>query len=79
MGVALVPASAQFMTVTGAVYRPLLGATHDVQIAMCWRRQADTPVLRAALDVIRAELKALRRGDSAHTVRADPELLRTLF
>ena len=79
IGIALVPASAQFMTVTGAVYRPLLGATHSVQIAMCWRRQSETPVLTAALDVIRTEVKALRRGDSAHTIRADAELQRILL
>jgi DNA-binding transcriptional LysR family regulator len=79
MGVALVPASAQFMTVTGAVYRPLLGATHSVQIAMCWRRDAEAPALEAAREVIRAEVKALRRGESTHTIRADAELVRTLF
>lgn len=79
MGVALVPASAQAMTVTGAVYRRLLGATHSVEIAMCWRRDADSPALRAALDVIRGELKALRSGHSIHTTHTSPELLRTLF
>lgn len=79
MGVALVPASAQFMTVTGAVYRPLLGASESVEIAMTWRRHAVTPALEAALEVIRAELKALRAGSSAHTTHADPELLRTLY
>jgi hypothetical protein len=46
---------------------------------MCWRRDAEAPALKAAREVIRAEVKALRRGESTHTIRADAELVRTLF
>jgi DNA-binding transcriptional LysR family regulator len=59
VGVALVPASARQMSVTGAVYRPLAGATHLVELAMCWRSASGSPTLPRALAVIRAELEAL--------------------
>jgi DNA-binding transcriptional LysR family regulator len=59
VGVALVPASARQMSVTGAVYRPLRGAAHVVELAMCWRRDSGSATLPRALEVIREELDAL--------------------
>jgi len=59
VGVALVPASAKQMSVSGAVYRPLAGATHLVELAMCWREASQSPTLPRALAVIREELDAL--------------------
>ena len=58
-GVALVPASARQMSVTGAVYRPLAGGTHLVELAMCWRAGSGSATLPRALEVIRGELDAL--------------------
>ena len=66
VGVALVPASAQLMTVEGAVYRPLAGASQSVQLAMCWRKHDSGPTLSKALDVIRAEIAAIRAARSRH-------------
>jgi DNA-binding transcriptional LysR family regulator len=59
VGVALVPASAQQMSVTGAVYRPLTGGTHLVELAMCWRAASGSATLPRALEVIRHELDEL--------------------
>lgn len=73
VGVALVPASAQLMTVAGAVYRPLAGGSHAVELSMCWRRDDDAPTLRLALEVIREELAAVRTGRSLFS---GPELPR---
>jgi DNA-binding transcriptional LysR family regulator len=71
-GVALVPASAQLMTLSGAVYRPLSGGAHTVPLAMCWRRDDDAPTLALALEVIRADLDAIRAGRSAFAVPDAP-------
>jgi DNA-binding transcriptional LysR family regulator len=60
VGVALVPTSAQQMSVAGAVYRPLAGAAHVVELAMCWRLASGSATLPRALEVIRGELKAMR-------------------
>ena len=59
VGVALVPASARQMSVTGAVYRPLSGATHPVALAMCWRAASRSATLPRALAVIRGALDDL--------------------
>jgi DNA-binding transcriptional LysR family regulator len=59
VGVALVPASARQMSVVGAVYRPLAGGTHLVELAMCWRAASQSATLPRALQVIRAELDEL--------------------
>jgi DNA-binding transcriptional LysR family regulator len=59
VGVALVPASARQMSVVGAVYRPLAGATHLVELAMCWRAASGSLTLPRALAVIRGELDEL--------------------
>ena len=61
-GVALVPATSQMMTVAGAVYRPLLGTTQSVQIAMAWRTHDDRPLLANVQRIVRAQLTALRRA-----------------
>jgi DNA-binding transcriptional LysR family regulator len=60
VGVALVPTSAQQMSVSGAVYRPVVGSAHVVELAMCWRAASGSATLPRALDVIRDELRALR-------------------
>jgi DNA-binding transcriptional LysR family regulator len=78
-GVALVPASAQLMTVGGAVYRTLLGSTHSVQIAMAWRRGDERPLLANVRQIIRSELKTLRAGTSRYGTTGDADLSRILF
>jgi len=59
-GVALLPDSAQLMTVEG-IYPPPGGATQSVQLAMCRPRKDKRPTPRLALDIIRAEFATLRR------------------
>jgi DNA-binding transcriptional LysR family regulator len=78
-GIALVPASAQLMTVGGAVYRPLLGSTHSVQIAMAWRRSDERPLLGNVQTIIHNELKTLRTGTSRYGTKGDADLGRILF
>jgi DNA-binding transcriptional LysR family regulator len=56
LGVSLVPASVQNMTVRGAIYRPLTEDTTRVELAMAWRHKDDRPILAHALDVIRRHL-----------------------
>ena len=56
LGVSLVPASVQNMTVRGAVYRPLSEDTTRVELAVAWRHDDERPVLAQALDVIRRQL-----------------------
>jgi hypothetical protein len=47
------------MTVAGAVYRPLAGgASHEVELALCWRAEDDRPVLLRVLEIARRELGA---------------------
>jgi DNA-binding transcriptional LysR family regulator len=60
VGVALVPVSARQMSVAGAVYRPLAGGTHLVELAMCWRAASGSATLPRALAVIRGELDELQ-------------------
>ncbi len=56
LGVSLVPASVQNMTVRGAIYRPLVDDTTLVKLAMAWRRNDERPALSRALAVIRRHL-----------------------
>ncbi len=63
-GVALVPESASQMTVTGAVYRPLIAGSRPVELAMAWRKDDELPVLHRTIQVIRDELAAIRAGRS---------------
>jgi DNA-binding transcriptional LysR family regulator len=56
LGVSLVPDSVRHMTVEGAVYRPLAREAAEVELAVAWRRDDDAPVLRRALEVVRAAL-----------------------
>ena len=79
VGVALVPASAQLMTVGGAVYRELLGAAHSVQIAMAWRRSDHRPLLANVQRIVRAELRSLREGSGRRTEAHNVDLSQILF
>ncbi len=56
LGVSLVPASVQNMTVRGAIYRPLVDDTTLVELAMAWRHNDERPALSRALAVIRRHL-----------------------
>lgn len=78
-GVALVPASAQLMTVGGAVYRPLRGATHSVQIAMAWRTADTRPLLSNVQRIIRRQLTALRETTPGRDTQRAVDLSQILF
>ncbi|MEV0183179.1 LysR family transcriptional regulator [Streptomyces sp. NPDC050625] len=56
LGVALVPASVQHLTVTGAVYRPLAGTTEEVALAVAARTGDESPLVKRVLTRIRTLL-----------------------
>ena len=78
-GVALVPASAQLMNIGGAVYRELLGASHDVQIAIAWRSNDQRRLLTNVRHIIRNELETLRAGTSRYTTPGHLDLRQNIF
>jgi len=53
LGVALVPASVQHLRITGAVYRPLAGAAHTVELAVATRQGETSPAVRRVLELAR--------------------------
>ncbi len=55
MGISFVPASAQSLRSQGVVYRHLEGDTTQIEMAMVWRRDDDTPVVEAFLNLARQE------------------------
>jgi DNA-binding transcriptional LysR family regulator len=58
MGVSLVPASVERMTVAGAVYRPLAREPALVELAVARRRDDTTPVVARTLEIVRGHLAA---------------------
>lgn len=62
LGVALVPASVQHLHITGTVYRPLAGTTEEVALALAYRTDDDSPVLRRALARIHSLVGGGRRA-----------------
>jgi DNA-binding transcriptional LysR family regulator len=65
VGVALVPASTQLLPIDGVVFRPLARSDASVQIAVVFRANDRSPVVREFVDVARevfsGGLKGLRR------------------
>jgi DNA-binding transcriptional LysR family regulator len=57
LGVSLVPASVQNMTVRGAIYRPLAEDATRVELAVAWRHDDQRPILAHAREVIRRQLQ----------------------
>ena len=53
LGVALVPASVQHLRITGAVYRPLAGASPMVELAVATRQGETSPAVRRVLELAR--------------------------
>jgi DNA-binding transcriptional LysR family regulator len=53
IGIAIVPASVQNLQMTGVTYRVLTEVTQTTELAMAWRRDDESPVLRAFLAVAR--------------------------
>ena len=54
IGVSLVPESVTGMTVSGAVYRPLVGAVPRAQIAVAWRTGNESELLARVLPVVQS-------------------------
>jgi DNA-binding transcriptional LysR family regulator len=54
VGVSLVPRSAESLHSAGVAYRPLRGAAAEVEMAVAWRRDEESALLRQFLDVARA-------------------------
>ncbi|WP_116101172.1 LysR substrate-binding domain-containing protein [Amycolatopsis thermalba] len=55
LGVAVVPASARALPLAGVVFRDLSDAG-TVELALAWRRDNDSPLVRSVLDVLEAAL-----------------------
>ncbi len=55
LGVAVVPESVRAVALQGVVFRDLVDA-ESVELSLAWRRDADNPVLDAAVAVLRAAL-----------------------
>lgn len=53
IGVALVPATLQNLSRKGLLYKPLAGMTPKLELAVAWRREDRSPLLKAFLDVVR--------------------------
>jgi DNA-binding transcriptional LysR family regulator len=53
IGVALVPATLQNLSRSGLVYKRLTGAPSRIELAVAWRRDDTSPLLRAFLEVVR--------------------------
>ena len=51
MGIALVPASFQAVTIPGVIYRPLLKTLPPVELLAVWRRDSTSKPLRLFLDI----------------------------
>lgn len=52
-GIAVVPASAQALPLAGVVFRDLADA-ETVELALAWRRDSDSPLVRSVLEVLTA-------------------------
>jgi hypothetical protein len=69
MGVSLVPASLMNLQRAGVVYKLLLEKTPLVELAMAWRPEDSSPVLRQFLAVAREvarEIKVTEGVDEDH-------------
>jgi DNA-binding transcriptional LysR family regulator len=53
IGVALVPATLQNLSRAGLMYKRLAGVTARVELAVAWRREDPSPLLKSFLDVVR--------------------------
>jgi DNA-binding transcriptional LysR family regulator len=53
IGVSLVPATLENLSRRGIVYRKLAGATPKLELAVAWRHEDRSPLLRAFLSVVR--------------------------
>jgi DNA-binding transcriptional LysR family regulator len=57
IGVAIVPASAQFVHSRSVVYRHLEGNEPQIEMAMAWRVDNHSPVVQAFLELVREETR----------------------
>jgi DNA-binding transcriptional LysR family regulator len=53
MGISLVPASAHKIRRPGVAYRPVLPSSPILEIAVAWRRDNDSPTLKAFIGVVK--------------------------
>ncbi|MEM6432662.1 MAG: LysR family transcriptional regulator [Cyanobacteria bacterium P01_D01_bin.115] len=58
MGVTFVPESLQKAGMTGVTHRPLEGQSLALQLAVAWRQNADSPVVREFLEVVKQATQA---------------------
>ncbi|HVF19607.1 MAG TPA: LysR family substrate-binding domain-containing protein, partial [Mycobacteriales bacterium] len=65
LGVALVPASVRHLQVTGAVYRPLAGTTEEVALALAYRSDDESVLLRRVLARVHSLVGGPRRASGS--------------
>ncbi|HVE62292.1 MAG TPA: LysR family transcriptional regulator, partial [Mycobacteriales bacterium] len=71
LGVALVPASVRHLQITGAVYRPLADTTEEVALALAFRSDDESVLLRRVLACVHSLVGWPRRA-SASVSRPQP-------
>ncbi|MFI6366293.1 LysR substrate-binding domain-containing protein [Nocardia sp. NPDC050630] len=65
LGVAVVPASTRVLSLPGVVFRELADA-ETVELALAWRRDAESPVLVSVLDALAGDLTTDEQPVEAH-------------
>lgn len=65
LGVALVPASVRHLQITGAVYRPLAGTTEEVALALAYRSDDESVLLRRVLAHVHSLVGGRRRASDS--------------
>jgi DNA-binding transcriptional LysR family regulator len=68
IGLAMLPASVQAMHIEGACYVPLAGRKPRAEIALAWRRDHGSPILKAFHAVVRSVLPRVRASSHAKQI-----------
>jgi DNA-binding transcriptional LysR family regulator len=56
-GFAIVPACAAVGSPPGLVFRPLQGENEGIEVAVCWRRDLDSPLVKPFIAAVRSAMK----------------------
>lgn len=62
LGVAVVPASVQFLRIAGAAYRPLAPPGFEVSLALAYREGEVSPLVRRFLEIARSVVRSRERA-----------------
>lgn len=67
VGIALLPASVREVRMTGVVYRRISGMAARAETALAWRRDDESPLIKAFRDSVNAALPAIRALTRNHS------------